>query len=164
MRGWGAVLAAAALAGCGSSASDYMPRVSVLGTSDELEDKAPEAPVAIANAVKRPVADITGLELGRMVRGRLLTAHGIAPAGGWFQPELRPLNDGRPAPDGFLEFEFMAAPPDLNGGVGQPGLPVEQRLIRADRVIRDSADAVGVRVFSVKETPHALRFDSQPGG
>lgn len=163
MRGWGAVLAAAVLAGCGSSASDYVPRISVLAPSKPPEEKAP---LVVADAVKRPVAQITGLELGRMVRGRLLTAYGIAPAGGWFQPELRPLNDGAPSPDGFLEFEFMAAPPDLNGGVGQPGLPEEQRRIRADRMIRDSvaAGAVGVRVFSVKPTPTAIRFDEAQGG
>ncbi|MDF2232650.1 hypothetical protein P2H44_08805 [Albimonas sp. CAU 1670] len=94
-----------------------------------------------------PAAGVESLEIGQIYRGRLLTAHGYAPATGWFRATLQPRNGGRPGPDGFLEYDLVGAPPELNGG--EPGAPARQPL-RADLAIPSSALAgvQGVRVHA----------------
>lgn len=140
-------LAALSLAGC-ETIADNTPDVgfTVLEPSKKQE---PQAPEVMTNAVKRPVAEVTSLEVGQMRKGRLLTAHGAAATPGWFQPALVPRGE-RPTPDGFLEFDFVAAPPELNGGAPMPeGTPI-QRSIRADRAVSnaDLAGVSGLRVYA----------------
>ncbi|SDX31725.1 hypothetical protein SAMN05444336_104277 [Albimonas donghaensis] len=139
--------AALTAAGC-ETISENTPDVGFTLLEPSQKPK-PEAPDVIAEAIRRPVAEVGALELGKMRNGTLLTAHGAAPTMGWFQPALLPRGDG-PSPDGFLEFDFVAAPPELNGGAAMPvGTPV-QRSLRADRPILDSALAgvAGLRVYS----------------
>ena len=157
-----ALAAALAATGCnstvgGGEGAEPAVRFRFLTASDE----APPPPARILNPELRAVARIERIELGRMHQARLLTAVGEAPVTGWFQPALAPRAGGRPGPDGFLEFDLVAAPPELNnvapGPVGTPA----QRAVRADRILPDALvrSAVGVRVFAESGPPAALRFD-----
>lgn len=163
-----AAAALAALAGC-SSVSDAAPEVEFEALAPSRPPEAqPDARISEAEIVRRPVAAVTGLELGVTRRGRLLTAHGETPTPGWFQAVLRPRGGGRPAPDGFLEFDFLAAPPELNGSDPEtlpsgPGTPA-QRSVRADRLLSGSAveSAAGIRVFAASGPPAAIRLAPPP--
>ncbi len=146
-RGWGRPAAAATMAaaltlsGCGWGEEEAPPADA--GTPPAEGAPGPAGP----SYVYRPASSVESLEIGHTYRGRLLTAHGTAPATGWFRAALEPRNAGRPGPDGFLEFDLVAAPPELNGG--EPGTPA--RLpIRADRTIpaADLVGAQGVRVYA----------------
>jgi len=163
-----AAAALAALAGC-STVSDAAPEVEfeALAPSRPPEPQ-PEARISEAEIVRRPVASVDRLELGVTRDGRLLTAYGAAPTPGWFQALLRPRDDGRLAPDGFLEFDFLAAPPELNGADPEalpagPGVPA-QRAVRADRLLRGGAvqTAAGIRVFAASGPPAAIRLAPPP--
>jgi hypothetical protein len=137
--------AALALAGC-ESGTDYTPDLRVLEPSQPREPEM-EMPEEV---VTRPVAEVLSVELGAMRRGRLLLVEGAAPATGWFLPRLQPRREGRPGPDGFLDFDFVAAPPALNGGAESPrGTPAQRRLKAARPLTpEDLAGAVGVRVHA----------------
>ena len=65
---------------------------------------AEEAPVV----EKTPVVRIESLELGKLFRGYMLTATGVAPGTGFYEPELRIRYGGELGPDGFYEFDFVA--------------------------------------------------------
>ena len=151
----GAALLAAALAGCGGADVGDSVRIGVLEPSPQNRPvAAPTTPLEF-----RLVASVEDLNLGAMHRGRMLIAVGEAPATGWYRPQLRPRRGGAPAPDGFLEFDFVAAPPELNGGEAGPvGTPAQRRL-RAVAPIEPQAlaGAVGVRVFADGGSA-ALRF------
>ncbi|WP_092862445.1 hypothetical protein [Albimonas pacifica] len=153
-----ALTAGLALAGCSWGEEEQAPVEAQ--TPPQGGAPGPSGPVY----EKRPVASVESLEIGQIYRGRLLTAHGAAPATGWFHATLEPRNGSRLAPDGFLEFDLVAAPPELNGG--EPGVPA--RLpIRADRAIptADLVGAQGVRVYA-GATAAALRVSvsaPQPG-
>ncbi|MEM6440282.1 MAG: hypothetical protein AAF763_11400 [Pseudomonadota bacterium] len=128
-----------------------------------LEPSQPEAPTPPARLVDAQLAlidSIESLEVGTTRNGVLLSAFGSAPRQGWFQPALRPLNDGLPGPDGFLDFEFVAAPPELNGGAALPVGAPAQRRVKAVRPIprRTLSGAAGLRVFAAQGPPAALRF------
>lgn len=146
----GTILAAAAglaLAGC-DTISENTPDVEF--RVFEPSQPAPETDVTPEELVRRPVVEVVDMELGAMRRGRLLTAVGLAPATEWFAPELQPRRGGRPGPDGFIEFDFVAAPPEFNGGeAGPQGTPAQRRL-RAVRALEpeDLAGVAGVRVFA----------------
>ncbi|MEO0680230.1 MAG: hypothetical protein AAF192_07425, partial [Pseudomonadota bacterium] len=132
-----ALTALLAAAGC----SDTRDAVAEAAAGTEFRILEPSTPAEaepearLVDAQLRPVSRVASLELGRMHRARLLVARGEAPRTGWFQPELRPRRDGAPGPDGFLEFDFIAAPPELNGG-GEPSVgSAAQRRIKAVRPI-----------------------------
>lgn len=156
-----ALAGALAAAGCDSTVGGGEGAVpSVRFRFLTASEEAPPPPARILNPELRAVARIERIELGRMHQARLLTAVGETPVTGWFQPELAPRGGGRPGPDGFLEFDLVAAPPELNnlapGPVGTPA----QRAVRADRILPESVvrGAVGVRVFAESGPPAALRF------
>ncbi|MEM1313564.1 MAG: hypothetical protein AAGI51_03360 [Pseudomonadota bacterium] len=119
------------------------------------------------NAQKLLVDTVDRLEVGRTRSGVLVAAFGSAVETGWFQPALRPLNAGEPGPDGFLEFEFVAAPPELNVVEGEEQRPPlgtpEQRRVKGVRPVTASelTNAAGIRVFAARGAPAALRFDPE---
>ncbi len=145
---------AAALAGC-STGNDYV-QLEVMGPSTE---EKPQPELQRAPSQLRPVATVDRLEFGAMHDAVAVTAFGEAPTTGWFSPRLVARGDGKPGPDGFLEFDFVAGPPELNGGTVQPEGSPAQRAIRADRAVaRDlAATAIGVRVFAQRNVA-AARF------
>lgn len=144
-----AALGAGALAGC-ETVEEYTPDVGfqVLTPS---QPPAPTTPEVLENAVKRPVTEVTSLEVGALRKGRLLTAHGLSATGGWFQAELVARGTG-PSRDGFLEYDFIAAPPELNGGAAITGGAPARRRVRADIAIDAAAlsGVVGLRVYGAE--------------
>ena len=96
-----------------------------------------------------PIEAVRDIEIGRTRDGFAVTAFGTAPALGYSQPRLRARRDGRPGPDGFLDFDFVATPPQigLERGAGRP----EARSIRADALIprSDLANVSGIRVHTL---------------
>lgn len=150
----GAVLAmlCGALAGCGDSWklwSDNAPevKVEVLAPSKELPN---QESVAIVVKEYRPVAGVSTLELGAVHGGLMLTAYGEAPRAGWYRPRLNPRREGLPGPDGFIDYDFEAAPPELNGGAEVAGSSPAALAVRGDVEVHDSAlaGAVGLRVHA----------------
>lgn len=110
------------------------------GASDQIVRPKAEVP-------KEFVVEITNLELGRLFRGYMLTAEGLAPGIGYYEPELRPRNDGELAPDGFLEFNFVAAAPEEVTGTDAPE---DLRRLRGDVELTPDMlrSARGVRVWA----------------
>lgn len=141
-------LAALGLSGCGLWSDDEPVNYP---EPTEIATGAPKAPRPAYERAVRAVATVDSLELGQMYRARLLTAHGMLPAPGWYGAELRPRNEGRPGRDGFLEYDFVAAPPELNGfDPAAPSTLPQALKVRADLSIpeRDLAAAQGVRVYA----------------
>lgn len=101
---------------------------------------------------KVPVTRIQDLELGRLADGFMLTAFAVAPGTGYYQPELRPRFEGRPGPDGFLEYDFVIRPPE-NPGQGADA-PLTARTVRGDTPLGPGAlrSALGVRVWSARDS------------
>ena len=108
--------------------------------ADEPPPPAAVAPPPPADE-RVPVARVTGLEVGRTRTGFVLAALGEAEGTGWRAASLRPAREGL-APDGYLEFEFVAIPPATPG-------PGAQRL-RADAPLPPEAltGAAGLRVIA----------------
>ncbi|GIX12119.1 MAG: hypothetical protein KatS3mg118_0078 [Paracoccaceae bacterium] len=104
-----------------------------------------EAPAAQPEVPVDPVARIESLEIGQAYRGVIATATGLADLAGFHHPELRLLNEGRPAADGMIELEMVARPPE------QASLSVDaaaRRLIAAAFLPEELVRAArGVRVI-----------------
>ncbi|MEM8755088.1 MAG: hypothetical protein AAGF90_19150 [Pseudomonadota bacterium] len=140
-----AIAALTALAAC-----------SWLGEGDENDEPPAPAAEAPAGPPKVPVQRIRTLELGRLPNGFMLTAFGVAPGLGYYSPELRPRFGGRPGPDGFLEYDFLVREPD-EPGQGE-NAPVAARAVRGDTPLVSDAlrTAVGVRVWSERDSVEGL--------
>ncbi len=116
--------------------------------SDDPEPTATQAP----EIAKEPVVRIESLELGRLFRGYMLIATGVAPGTGYHLPELRIRYGGELGPDGFYEFDFVAAAPDdTSQGANAP---VTARLLRGDYELTPLMlrSARGVRVWSSRDS------------
>lgn len=113
------------------------------------EPTAAEAPPEIE---KFPVVRIESLELGRLYRGYMLIATGVAPSTGYYLPELRIRYGGELGPDGFYEFDFVAAPPD--DPESGANAPVTARILRGDFELSPEMlrTARGVRVWSSRDS------------
>lgn len=108
-----------------------------------------DAPAGPAAPVDRhePVAAVLAVEAGQAHRGLIVTATGAAQLQGYFRPELRLRNGGRPGPDGFIELDFVAIPPETT--TLQPGDAATRRLVAAQFLPSDLvAAARGVRVIA----------------
>lgn len=81
----------------------------------------------------RPVEDVRLLEIGRTRDGVMVSAYGIAPGIGYSRPRLEPRRGGRIGTDGFLDFDFVADPPDP--GFALPQGQARARILRADRLL-----------------------------
>jgi hypothetical protein len=145
----GAAALTLALAGCsGGGIFSDAPGVELAVLEPSADAPKASAPAPINQ--RRQVQSLERLELGAIHEGRMMTAWGHAPESDWYSPRLEVRRDGLPGPDGFIEFDFVAAPPALNGGSQGPVGTIAQRRIRADiplsRTLTDGA--VGVRVFA----------------
>lgn len=111
-----------------------------------------EAERLAALPAKVPVDRIETLELGRLYDGYVLTAFGLAPGAGYYQPELRIRYDGRPAADGFYEYDFIVRPPADAAALA--GAPEAARRMRADVTMPVAMlrGARGVRVWSSRDS------------
>lgn len=126
--------------------------LAMLGAAGCSSDEE-EAPEAAIPSVAEPVAveQVASLEIGRTRDGIVLTAYGVAPGIGYAAPTLVPRRGGQAASDGFLDFDFVATPPDVGFGLGQ-GSNSRARLVRADRLIKGQRlrGVVGVRVHGAR--------------
>ena len=109
----------------------------------------PETVVEAAPVVA-PVEEVRGIEIGRTRDGIVVTAFGLAPGLGYANPRLEARRGGRPAEDGFLDFDFVATAPDPQTAM-PAGLP-QARLLRADRlIVLDAARrAAGLRIHAAR--------------
>ena len=89
------------------------------------------------------------IEIGRTRNGYVITARGDAPGLGYGAPELRTRREGKPGPDGFIDFDFVAQAPDPSFNLGKGTLAA--RSVRADlHVTLDQLKgSVGIRVHGV---------------
>ena len=129
-----AFLAVFALSGCSWFSSD---------------DPATEAAsTELATPALVPVQAVRSIEVGRTRDGIVVSAFGTAPGLGFGAPQLIARRDGKPNRDGFLEFDFVAQPPDP--GFDLPAGTLEARAIRADLPIRGKSlnNVRGLRVFA----------------
>jgi hypothetical protein len=126
---------------------------SVLGGCSRFDpdDEEPAAgePAAV-EARYEPVVEARDIEIGRTRNGLVITVIGLAPGAGYAAPELRPRRDGRPAPDGYLDFDFVARAPNpaLNLGTGSERV----RTVRADRhlSLEELRGAIGLRIHAAE--------------
>lgn len=131
------------LAGCG-----------LFGGSEE-EAAVPPAVEAARRA--EPVDSVSRIEIGRTRDGYLLSAFGVAPGTGFGGPRLVARRDGGTGPDGYLDFDFLAVPPDQ--GFAMPQGDQRARTIRADLALRQRQieGAAGIRVHAFRNRAE-LRF------
>ena len=129
-----AALMLAALPGCSSFGGD----------EPETVEPVPTAPAVL------PMEDVRSVEIGRTWDGLVLTAFGLAPGLGYADPRLEARRGGRLAPDGYLDFDFVATAPA--GGSDLPRGRPEARLLRADRLIglEAASRAKGVRIHAAR--------------
>lgn len=132
------------------AACSYLPDV---GLFDDDEPAAAAAADPDANLPPKVVVNrIENLELGRLYDGFMLTAFGIAPGVGYYQPELRPRFGGRPGPDGMYEYDLVVRPPaDPNAGADAP---ITARIVRAETELTPAMlrGSRGVRVWSERDS------------
>ena len=125
-------------------------------TLDELAGLEDEIREDVARRSEGPppqsASRIDNLELGRLYRGYMLTAIGLAPGLGYWDPKLVIRYNGELAPDGFYEFDLVARPP--YEAVGDENTPISARRIRGDYEITPEMlrSARGVRVWSERDS------------
>ena len=119
------------------------------GEESSAERKAREEALA-RRQNKVPVQAVRSVEIGRTSNGILLTAFGTAPGMGYSLPALRVRRGGRPADDGYLDFDFVATEPAP--GFDLPPGNTRTRAIRADLPIdlRSLPGIKGLRVWSLQ--------------
>ena len=136
-----------ALGGCSS--------LDVFGIwSDDAETGAADTPQGF-EAAAVPVQAVRSLEIGRTRSGYMITAFGTAKGLGYGKPHLRPRRDGALGVEGFIDFDFVAFPPDpaFDLGVGT----IEARALRADLPV--DADALrGARGIRVHGAAGGVQF------
>ncbi|MEM6489739.1 MAG: hypothetical protein AAF677_15960 [Pseudomonadota bacterium] len=128
---------------------------SLFGDDEEADAAAAEAEAT--RVLPQPVDTVVGVEIGRTASGFVITAYGIAPGAGFGVPQLTPRRQGRPAPDGFIEYDFRAIPPDPNFEMPRGSETV--RRLRADRLVSERvfSAAAGIRIFALRNA-RAVRF------
>jgi hypothetical protein len=141
MRHFIAMIALAiATAGCSFDTGIDIPDVPGLGSG------TPEA--AEAGPQPERIDTIERIDVGQAARGVIVDAAGYALLPGYYRPELRLIDGGRPAADGMIELEFVAIAP-ATVDTAAPGTET-RRLIAAQflpsELIRG---ARGVRVLAV---------------
>ena len=130
--------------------------LSACETLDELATFDEEIRESVKKRQEGPPAQsasrIDNLELGRLHRGYMLTAIGLAPGLGYWDPKLVIRYNGELAPDGFYEFDLVARPPYVQEG--SENAPITARRIRGDYEITPEMlrSARGVRVWSARDS------------
>ena len=149
---WLVLTAAFALSACSTIGS--VGDVGTLWGEESSADKAEREALEARKNNKVPMEAVRALEVGRTTNGILLTAFGTAPGLGYSLPALRVRRGGRPANDGYLEFDFVATEPAP--GLNLPRGDIRSRSVRADLPI-DIRALQGVRGLRV----HALQGEVQ---
>ena len=137
-----ALSTALALGGCSLFKSD----------DDKKAAAEPVAPVVVAT----PVATVRTIEIGTTRDGYVITAHGYAAGLGYGLPRLEPRREGKPGPDGYLDYDFVAEAPDPALNLGQGALA--GRALRADVLVK-AAELRGITGVRIHGAEGGLRVD-----
>ncbi|MEM9782360.1 MAG: hypothetical protein AAF899_07785 [Pseudomonadota bacterium] len=144
-----ALLLSATLSGCSLFRDDEEEAAAARAAAEAEAEAGPDRPV--------PVDVVSEIEIGRLTDGIVITAFGVAPSAGFATPELAARRAGAPGPDGFVEFDLLAVPPDPSFEMPQGSVRV--REIRADQLLRiDSLQGIaGIRIHALRNF-RELRF------
>lgn len=116
-----------ALGACGSGGWSRLNPVTWFG-SDPVETLAPEAGWDVGTDRRALVPVIRDMEVLRTPEGAVIRASGVTQTQGWWDVELRPVNDEKPV-DGALIYEFVVAAPRAATGSGsEPSRTVDAAL------------------------------------
>lgn len=118
---------------------------------DDEEEAAAAAQQVAVEASYEPVVEVRQIEIGRTRNGLVITAYGVAPGAGYAAPELRPRREGRPGPDGFLDYDFVARAP-LSPPVASTSASPRAHEVRGDALveIRDMRGVRGIRIHAAE--------------
>ncbi|QDL92607.1 hypothetical protein FDP22_12910 [Paroceanicella profunda] len=121
------------------------------------EPDGPQTSAEVA-AAKVRLATVDTLDVGRGFRGVLVQVTATAPLQGFYAPELRLLDGGRPTADGAVVLEAVALPPDASPvGAG----PASARSMIAAQFVGDDILA-GARKIRVVGTDSGLERPIPP--
>lgn len=131
------ILVAAVLSGC-----------SMFGDDEEV---TAGGKVAIERRPE-PIQALRNIEIGRTRNGYAVSAFGTAQTTGYGGATLQARREGQPGIDGFIDFDFVAIPPDPALNMPQGGLTA--REIRADTQLSDRKlrGVAGIRVHTLSNS------------
>ncbi|CUX81652.1 MAG: hypothetical protein HLUCCA05_03900 [Roseibaca calidilacus] len=138
-----------ALGACGSGGWSRLNPMTWFG-SDSEETIAPAGGWATEIDRRALVPVVRELEALRTPEGAIIRASGVTETQGWWDVELRPVNDTRPV-EGALIFEFVLAGPRTQTGTG----PEPSRSVSAG-VKLSNAELAGVQRIVVRGAQNAL--------
>ncbi|MEM9050262.1 MAG: hypothetical protein AAGC92_16280 [Pseudomonadota bacterium] len=135
------LVAILAISGCSAETDSEEVNPSVDAEAESVDEQRPTFD---------RIAIVESLEIGQAYRGMLAQVSGLASMQGYFAPELRLIDDGRPDADGYIVLEFVARPPEataLNADLAP------RRLVAALFVPAAlAANAQGVRVLGAENS------------
>lgn len=137
-----------ALGACGSGGWSGLNPMTWFGSEEETV--APSGGWATEVDRRALVPVVRELEALRTPEGAIVRASGVTQSQGWWDVELRPINDTRPV-DGALIFEFVLAAPRTPTGTG----PEPSRTVSAG-VKLSNFELAGVRRIVVRGAQNAL--------
>ena len=105
-----------ALGACGSGSWSRLNPMTWFG-NDEVETIAPAGGWGGPVDRRALVPVVRDMEVLRTPEGAIIRASGVTATQGWWDVELRPINDERPV-DGALIYEFVLAAPRTRTGSG----------------------------------------------
>ncbi|NBB98819.1 MAG: hypothetical protein GVY34_11780 [Alphaproteobacteria bacterium] len=137
-----------ALGACGSGGWSRLNPMTWF-SNDAEETIAPSGGWQTATDRRALVPVVRELEVLRTPEGAVIRASGVTATQGWWDVELRPVNDERPM-DGALVYEFVLAAPRQSTGTG----PEQSRSVNA-AVKVSNAKLAGVRRIVVRGAQNA---------
>ncbi|MCL1627326.1 MULTISPECIES: hypothetical protein [Roseinatronobacter] len=138
-----------ALGACGSGSLSRLNPMTWFG-SDEVETIAPAGGWGGPADRRALVPAVRDMEVLRTPEGAIIRASGVTETQGWWDVQLRPVNDERPL-DGALIYEFVLAAPRTQTGTG----PEPSRTVNA-AVKVTNFQLAGVRRIVVRGAQNAL--------
>ncbi len=115
------------------------------------EEEVTAAQEAAVEASYEPVEEVRQIEIGRTRDGLVITVYAVAPGLGYAGPDLRPRREGRPGPDGFLDYDFVVRAP-FNPPAATADASARARQVRADELvnIQEMRGVQGIRVHAAE--------------
>ncbi|MEL6236579.1 MAG: hypothetical protein AAFR46_19455 [Pseudomonadota bacterium] len=135
------LVAALTIAGCSLDTEE-----AAVNPLETVEDESAERPAIQFDRV----AIVESLEIGQAHLGMIAQVSALASMQGYFAPELRLIDDGRPDAEGYIVMEFVARPPDATA---LEAALATRRLVAALFVPEAlAAAAQGVRVLGAENS------------
>ncbi|SUZ30783.1 hypothetical protein ROE7235_00510 [Roseibaca ekhonensis] len=137
-----------ALGACGSGSWSRLNPMTWFG-DDSVETIAPSSGWASTVDRRALVPVVSDMEVLRTPEGAIVRARGTTATQGWWDVQLRPVNDEKPV-DGALIYEFVLAEPRQRTGTG----PEQSRSVNAAVKVSNYTLA-GVRRIVVRGAQNA---------